>query len=563
MSIFDAISRPIQALFTKSFGEARMARMMGSTGSGAWGFGSLGGNWGRQELANHYTGFNYLAIQPLMKEIGGMSPHAAYRRDGQSVKKAKEKALISGNLEEYKSLGFKYLNAYERQKAIAPIGTHEELEPVDSDHDFIRLLRNPNGPDTATTFFRKLIMFWRLYGEFYIWLVPPKVERLSGVKHPPVEMWVLPSHWVWPKHDPNQEKIFSHFEIRPYASSQSVESSAFSFAWQPGTGGRGILPADQVVYYGEPNPTGFMPGYSPLTAISHWIDCSDSIDRARSAQFQNGAFPGVVIEFDKTVVEPDKPMLERLEARIANAYVGVKRTGKPIILSPGVKMRPLDNKPYEMAYTESAEQIKDWVFAAQGTGQSIVGIVEQTTFNNVWGARANFYSNTVKPACALLGEIFTEKIARLFDKDLVCYWPNSEPTDPEVELKVQDTMLKNNVLTINEVCALRGYAPKPWGDKPLDQLKQEWIPKQQPQLPGQPQIPGQPGDDSATIVASPDEKPKHEALLESNLHHPEEPRPQDHPEVAQNNVRHQMIQDALKPKKNGVHKVKLATHRLR
>ena len=554
MSIFSPIIDPLKALFTKSWGEAQFSRLMGSTGNGAWSYGGGGTARGRQELANHYTGFNYLAIQPLMKEIGGMTPHAGYRRDGINVREAQNKALAAGNWDEYKQIRSKFLNPYERSKAIAPVQTHEELEPISTNHELIRLLRNPNGPDTSTTFFRKLVMFWRLYGEFYIWLVPPRIERMSGKKHPPVEMWVLPSHWVWPIHDPEKDRIFSAFEVRPYASYYPVESAgSVAFGWYPGAGSKTIIPADQIVYYGEPNPTGFMNGYSPLTACSHWIDCSDSIDRSRTAQFQNGAFPGVVLEFDKGVAEPDQATINRLEARIVGAYAGVRKSGRTMILSPGVKMRPLDNKPYEMGYTESADQIKDWIFAAQGTGQSIVGLVEQTTFNNVWGARANFYSNTIKPMVQLLGEVFTEKIARRFDPDLVCYWPDTSPVDPDLQLRELDTMLKDNVLTINEVCSIKGYAPKPWGDKPLDALKAEWMAAGQPQQPG---VPGAPTETPGQATP-PDGKELEQSPLRNGK------KPPNHPEDKVNALAEHMTNMRIGPSKNGAHRAALGQHRLR
>jgi phage portal protein BeeE len=553
MGLFQTLTEPFSRLLTKSWGERQYSKMTGFTGSGAWGYGSFGSTWGRQELGNHYTGFNYLAIQPLMKELSGMTPHAAHRVDGFNVKEAKSKALETGNWAEYRRARSRLLNPYERSKAIAPVQTHEELEPVSTNHALIRLLRNPNGPDTAATFFRKLVMFWRIYGEFYIWLVPPKLERLTGVKQPPVEMWVLPSHWVWPKHDPENEQIFSGFEIRPYAGYYPVEAAGnVGIGWHPGAGKKAFIPADQVVYYAEPNPTGFFNGYSPLTAISHWVDCSDAIDRSRTAQFQNGAFPGIVVEFDKSIVEPDQAQIERLRARIEATYVGVKRTGRSMILSPGVKIKPIDHKVQEMAYVDSLDQVKDLVFAAHGTGQSIVGLVEQTTFNNVWGARANFYSNTIKPMCTILSEIFTEKIASLFDKDLVCYWPDTTPVDPDLELRNIDTMLKNNVLTINEVCSLKGYEPKDWGDEPLDKLRFDWGNAAQPGAVAA----GDPNAVDPKLVGQPG-PPTDPTLNQSPLHDgnkkPEEDVAGKHNRVAQN-----LRAAALNPSKNGKHSMDFA-----
>lgn len=533
----------------KSFGEARMANVYGGAGA-SWGYGEFGGTWNRHELANHYTGFNYLAIQPLMKEIGGMTPHAAYRRDGQSIKSEQNKAIAAGDWNAFRQIKSRYLNQFERSKAIAPIQTHEELEPISSSHDLVRLLRNPNGPDTAATFFRKLIMFWKLYGEFYIWLVPPNKERLTGIKQPPVEMWVLPSHWVWPKHDPEYKQLFSHFEVKPYAGYFPVEAAGgVGLGWYPGGGAKTIIPADQIVYYCEPNPSGFLNGYSAITAISNWVDCSDNIDRSRTAQFLNGAFPGVVIEFDKSVNDPDKATIDRLEARIASAYTGVRRTGRTVILSPGVKMKPIDSKVDEMAYTESADQIKDWIFAAHGTGQSIAGLVESTTFNNVWGARANFYSNTIKPMVTLLGEVFTEKVARRFDPELVCYWPDTAPVDPDLRLKEMDTMLKNNVLVPNEVGQIMGYPQHEWGDKPLGLLNIEWqnkaMQQQQAQQGTQPGT--QPG---AHVDALANGKPDSPTLAASPLHG-DDNKPENHVDHKIGSARDKMKNFQASPSKNG------------
>jgi hypothetical protein len=254
----------------------------------------------------------------------------------------------------------------------------------------------------------------------------------------------------------------------------------------------------------------------------------------------------VVIEFDKSVIEPDKAMIDRLEARIMSAYVGVRRTGKPIILSPGVTMKPLTTNPEEMAYVESADQVKNWIFASHGTGQSIVGLVEQTSFNNVWGARANFYSNTITPMVKLLGELFTEKVAARFDKDLVVYWPDTAPVDPDLELREIESMLKNNVLTINEVCAMKGYELKEWGDEPLDKIKADWMAATKEQMPGEGTPPAQAGESPLPVASGPHVTSPQ--LENSPLYESTE-------KEAANSMRSRMsvslAQRAAKPKKNG------------
>src|SRR4051812_40129291 len=76
----------------------------------------------RFELAGHYRGWNYVGIKAIAEEIAGMAPQVAYVRDqGQAVHG-------------------KYLPRWLRSKALAPVQMDDELEPVDKNHDLLRLL---------------------------------------------------------------------------------------------------------------------------------------------------------------------------------------------------------------------------------------------------------------------------------------------------------------------------------------------------------------------------------------------------------------------------------------
>ena len=79
-----------------------------------------------------------------------------------------------------------------RSKALSVVKPHENLEPMEADHVLRNLVQNPNAYDTFFSYTYEKWMFGELCGVNYQWKVPNDF----GI---PVERWVIPSHWVWPR----------------------------------------------------------------------------------------------------------------------------------------------------------------------------------------------------------------------------------------------------------------------------------------------------------------------------------------------------------------------------
>lgn len=395
------------------------------------------GTWGidRAAQARHFRLWTYVAIKAIAEQIARHPPRVAHRLNPEQAEAKggrKNKRLVTAKV---------------RQKALTgTLQAHEELEAVDSDHPLYRLLQNPNRPDVSYTFWYRLIMALELTGEAYI----VKLRNKAGL---PSELWPIPSHWVWPV--PGENRLVDAYEIRP-----AGQGRAATLRFEP----EDVVP---IVY---PSPVSIVRGWSPLGACAEWVDCAEAIDSDRWYSFKNGMWPGMVIELEAGSFGrvPDRAEVERLYAMLDARLRGKENSSRPVMLNPGMKAVQFSRTPVEMAYEQSAGQVRDQVLASHHVSKSVAGINEETNRATQVASLANFIENTCGPKFTLIGQIMTEHIAREYEDDLVVYWPNDLPQDPDAKRADLEFQRDSGALTPNEIRTEFGREPFEFGgDDPL------------------------------------------------------------------------------------------------
>lgn len=454
-----------------------------------WQSGALTGNWtqDRVNLANQFHGWNYVAIGAIAEEAACLAPQICRVVDGQEVRGELRKSLTSRGAPAWnceasieRDVRRRFLSKSMKRKALANLQESDELEPISSDHALVKLLKNPNGPDVAYSFYYRYWMYMRLIGSAYIWIVPNR----SGM---PCQLWVIPSHWVREfATDANgkpTEKLVGSYEIRPMSGYGYGDFTAnfTGGGWMPGMGGVKRVDESEIIKIAYPNPLSLVDGLSPVAACGSWLDVSSAIDNSRVQAFYNGAFPGVILQLDKEVSAPDKSQLDRIYERFAEKVSGVRNSRKPYVLAPGLTLAPSPwQSPVEMDHVQSANQIRDWLLAMHRVGPTIAGITEQTSFAADTAARQGFYHGTLRPQLKFLGEVLTEKLCPRFAKPgekLVCYWPDPTPDDPETKLKEAQALAALSANTPNEI--RENFGKKPFefgGDDPMGSMGQQPLP---------------------------------------------------------------------------------------
>jgi len=465
---------------------------------------SLTNTMARSEYINHFKGWNYVAIKAICEEIAGFAPSVCTKEDGREVHDKYRKSLSAAKGHQDRerirsSFAKSYVSKSMRRKALANLQDSDELKPVGKDHSLVRLLANPNGPDVSWSFWYKVTMFLELTGAAYIWCPPNKTGR-------PSQLWVIPSHWVWEQ--PGEDSLVGSYEIRPVMGAATNDLAQFGAGWFPGGGGVERIRAEQIIKIAYPSPYSIVDGYAPVAAISDWIDVSNNIDRSRVQVFANAAFPGVALELDKEMAAPTLEEMDRVRIDFSQKYQGVRNTGVPAILAPGMKIVPLTRSSVEMDYANSADQMRGNLLSSHRVPQSIVGLVEQSTYANAEASRFNFFGSCIRPKLMFLGQVLTEKLANRWDENLVVYWPDPTPNDPEMRMKKYETMYRNQAVTPNEWREAEGMSP--WehgGDDPVgSQMATQplgWATGEDPMANMQQSMmggmPGQPGGDQTDL----------------------------------------------------------------
>lgn len=397
----------------------------------------------RIELVRHFKHWVYIGIDRIATTIARSIPNISFVESALRPSPSASNHSIHGGLDLYTS--------FARRKSLAPIQAHERLVPCDNDHPLVRLLRDPNDPDTAYDLWYETILFLLLTGNAY-WYTPHG-DNGFGL---PEAIWVIPSHWMWPVM--GKDRLIEAYEMRP------VEGNFL----------RQRLPAEQIIHFRRKSPISKIDGYSPFTAGNLWVDTQESIDRTRFFTFKNGAFPGVAVEFDGKYRDPADEDLARIESKFVARYSGETRANKPLFLPPGVTLKKLSVSPHEMAYCESSEQIRDNILALLGIPSVICGISRQMTYGSVLAAQKAYCEFAVNPLAAFLGQTISESLARQFDESLRVWWPNFSPDDPEQTEREIQTDLQFGVRTYNEIRAQRGYTPYACGgDDPVIPLNMQ------------------------------------------------------------------------------------------
>ena len=390
----------------------------------------------RAELVRHFRHWTYIAIDRIGTKVATQVPNVTL------IKAPGEKTRR------------KLLDPYRRSKALTPLLSHEQLEPVKEDHPLLRLLRDPNEPDTAYDLWYETILFLYLTGNAYWWIPCNKTTGL------PDAIWVIPSHWVHAVQG-RGGKLIDHYVVMPLEGHYH----------------RHEIPYEDILHFKRKSPISKVDGYSPQTAINHWLDTQESVDRSRMFSFRNGTFPTVSIEMSGEVEDITKEKLDQIEEKFAARYAGEMQANKPLITPPGMKVRSLMVTPPEMGFVESAEQLRDNILAAFGVPACVAQINQNMTYGSVVAAQVGFTSFTVNPLCRFLGQYITEKLAWRYDEKLRVWWEDCTPDDPEMLEKRIITDLQCGAITPNEVRSLRGREPYPLGgDDPLSPVNLHTLP---------------------------------------------------------------------------------------
>lgn len=427
-----------------SYGERMMARM--ATPFGGSSYLSQGWRDNRVAQVRHWNGWAYVAGHKLATMAACQQPICSWVLPAERHKKTGRYA-------------YKHLYGDYRRKAAGSLKPHEDLEPLPADHGLVELFEDPNGSsDTAFDLWYETVMFLILTGSAYWWL-PRDGWNLPG------EIWVLPSHWVWPV-------VAAEVKDRDKLDWYEDTGLVSEYEIRPVYGGYGMyrFPAGDIVHLRWKNPISKLDGYAPLTGGSRWVDQAEMIDGAQWESFRSGPFPGGTLELPQDMDDPAQEDIDRIQAKFSNKFQGYEKAGRVIVLKSGMKYTPLNISPREMDFGTSMDSVRDKVLAIIGMNKAYIGITQEVSRAAADSAIYVVGKTTLNPMFTMIDQCLTKNVARRYKNgDRIRIWHmDTSNEDPDFRLRENQADLQTGVKTINEVRQDRGLEPYPHGgDDPL------------------------------------------------------------------------------------------------
>lgn len=323
----------------------------------------------------------------------------------------------------------------------------------DFDNDLIKLLFKPNKQQTWHDLIKWTVGYREVRGNAY-WYVAPSANGRGN----PVAIYVLDPARMTPV----------------YVDEASPATEVAYWVYNTPVGGTKLqFTPDEIISFPYFSPYSQIIGIGSMQAAQMEQDNDLAAQNFVSALYQNGAMPSGVLSSDQQLTDQT---VERVRSDWKRTYEGSANIGKTLILEQGLKYERLSLSQEDMAFYEGRRDARDAILQIFRVPRSLLGSSQSITRANAEADVYSFAKNKIQP---MMEDLFIRMNYYLLPKfgldpvrDKLEFKP-LVPEDRELELKENDTYLKNGVLTINEVRSRRGLEPVEWGDQPYQLPKVE------------------------------------------------------------------------------------------
>lgn len=376
-----------------------------------------------KEQVKHFRAWVYVAIRRILDKVSEVRPYVGQR------------VTPTTNQHTFKVPYRHRQYLWEKHGGRVLQSVEEDLEPIGDQHPLMRLINRPNSEDTWEEFIQETVLFLKLTGMFYWWAVPSIGGEIA-------ELWTVPTQWV-------EMDFAKSGELRAY----KVQREG---AIKPE-----IIPPEEMIVARDKSPRSKLLGWGPLHAGSTWVDNADSIERSRWHSFENGSNPDWLILLGESYENPEKDTITAIKERFIQRSSGVRRTGEPVVVPPGVQMERARLAPNEMDYGTSGDRVRDAILALFGVPPVVAGVTSDYNRATSEAAFAVFCEVTMNPLFRFIAGVLNESVVPRFDPSgslKACYM-DCKPADPELELRQDELDSRVGAVTPDEIRMKRGRTP--------------------------------------------------------------------------------------------------------
>jgi HK97 family phage portal protein len=223
-------------------------------------------------------------------------------------------------------------------------------------------------------------------------------------------------------------------------------------------------------------------GTSVLSLCRHAIGSAIAAQRAADKHFANGVSPSGLLLYDKPLTPQQRTDVEAL---MREKYVGAVNAGRPMVLDNGVSFQQLSVSAEDTQLLESRRFSVEEICRIFGVPPHMVGHTEKSSS---WGTGLDeqtrgFQKYALRPRLRRLEQALMKQLLTPQDRaNGVFIEFNVDGLlrgDQKARGAHYERMLRNGVMTVNEVRAKENLAPLPGGDVPRTQMQNVPLASQQ------------------------------------------------------------------------------------
>lgn len=310
-------------------------------------------------------------------------------------------------------------------------------------YPFWALLEQPNEFLSGWDFLFLTVLYRRVTGEAY-WRIVRSRDRLRR----PVELWVLPRHWVSPHRDRQTNRTL-WYDLRI-----------------PGQrGGPERVEAGDMVWLHSPDPQDpYLRGLGDALSVATEVETFEYTSEADRRLMLNDARPPFYMDVPGTPT-PDERRAMRDD--FMRNFGGFWNAGSFPIMWGGATIKPFQQTKKELDFVESQRFLRDSIIAP--VHKHLVGVTEDVNRANAEAATFVMSRWHVRPEANRLARHLTV-VARMFDPRAVVQADDPVPEDQALRSAEARDAAIGTILLVDERRARLGEPPLPNGAGQVRQL---------------------------------------------------------------------------------------------
>lgn len=310
------------------------------------------------------------------------------------------------------------------------------MVPV-TDHDFLKLLKNPNPTQSDYEFMEMTQTHIELTGEAF-WYVPK-----GSISSKPKELWIMRPDLV--------QVVFSQ---------DTGEVSGYVFHK---FNGRQQIPLslDEVIHFKMPNPINPYRGMGTVEAGIVYIQTEEFSAKFSRNFLANNATPAGIINFKGTIPDPE---FQKIKRQWTREYGNVENAGKTaFVRSADVTYQKIGSSLQDIDLKELKNLTRDDIMFMFRVSKPILGITEDVNYSNAQTAEYIFAKRVIDPKMNRICDILQTFYNAHYKDGLNVSYITPIPQNTDEKIAYYKAGI-NSFLTPNEVRSSEGLEPIDGGD---------------------------------------------------------------------------------------------------